>query len=455
MKRGGTYVRGAVVALLGVVVWTSIVFGQETEDYELQSIKVTANKQEEDVENVPISITVFDEIFLEDNMIETAADIDDFTPGMEIVTYGTALKSAPAMRGIYSDYSSRSQSAGMYVDGIPIIDGTGFDETLMDIERVEVLRGPQGTLYGKNSQVGVVNIITRRPDNEMRGRLSAEFGEDEKMQFSFTASGPVVKDNFYIGLSGRHYQKDGFITNPETGDTIDDRKNNYGKINLRWTPTEAIDAFLVVSKVKHDDGANRMNVYGAEKDREISTDLDAYNKSEVTLTALNISYEINEQFDLNSITTRRFYNEKNANDFDYTNQTFFHVFADSDFEKISQELRLNYSALRFKMLMGAYLDMGENDINRIKEKADSTTFINQEEDGQSIGLFTHLAWSITDRLIISGGIRYDNESKDFRDEGDGTDVDESWTEISPKITLKYQLDDMVVYFQKYNTIRML
>ena len=445
MRRFGIFARGAVIAILGVVVWTGMVCGQETEDYELESITVTANKQEEDARDVPSSMTVFNEIDLEDKMVDTLSGIADFTPGLEIVSYGCAMKLAPAMRGIYVDSMTRSSSVGLYVDGIPVLDGTGFDEDLTDIARVEVLRGPQSTLYGKNAEVGVINIITKKPDNEFRGNVSAEGGEDNKRKLSFNISGPVAKNRFYIGLSGKHYEKDGFIENPETGETIDDRENNFGKVYLRWTPSDDLETNLIVSKVKYDNGANRMNVYGA-KDREINTDLDAYDKPEVTLAALKIAYAINDKLLLDSVSTGRVYDEESANDFDYTNNTLFHVFTDSEHKQLSQELRLSYSSSIFNLLTGCYLDKYSTDIDKTRITFRGTSYVDQEEDGNSLGLFTHLTVMIGDQWNLIGGLRYDREERDFKDEIYAIDTDATWNEISPKIALRYQFDENLSFF---------
>jgi iron complex outermembrane receptor protein len=103
-----------IIAFIVMFMSGSIVFGKDEEavkNKELDKITVTANKQEEDVRDVPITMSVFSDIDLEDKMIETVADIDKFTPGLQIVNYGTAVKWAPAMRGLFSDYSSRSASA--------------------------------------------------------------------------------------------------------------------------------------------------------------------------------------------------------------------------------------------------------------------------------------------------------------------------------------------------------
>ncbi|KIX15345.1 TonB-dependent receptor [Dethiosulfatarculus sandiegensis] len=445
MKQPRIYAKSLFLGLLAVLLSAGTVHAGEAKKHEMESITVTANKQKEEVTNVPISMSVFNETDLEDKMAETVADTANFTSGLEIVNYGCALKWAPSMRGLFSDYSSRSSVAGLYVDGVPVLDGSGFDETFMDIKRVEILRGPQGALYGKNSEVGVVNIISRKPDNEFRGKVSGQAGEDEKRELAFNASGPILKDKLFIGLSGKHYEKDGFITNPATGETVDDRKHDYGKVYLRWTPTDSLETSLVFSKVKYDDEANRMNVYGA-KGREITSDLDAYNRSEVSLAALTISYDINEKFSLTSVTTNRHHNEKNANDFDYSNQTLFHVFADSNYKEQSQEVRLNYTGSKFKSLVGVFLDQGDVDINRKNVTFKGNKYIHQEEDRNALGLFTHLTYYLTERLSLIGGLRFDRESKNYKDASRAIDADETWEEISPKIALQYQCKENVMAY---------
>ncbi len=138
-------------------------------------------------------------------------------------------------------------STGLYVDGVPILGPIGFETGMFDIERIEVLRGPQGTMYGKNTEAGVINIITRQPDNEFRGRVSTEGGEDKKCQILLNLSGPIQKDRLYVGIAGEYYQKDGFVENIMTGDTVDDKEHWSGKGHLRWTPNDTLDISLIAS----------------------------------------------------------------------------------------------------------------------------------------------------------------------------------------------------------------
>ncbi|MDX9964567.1 TonB-dependent receptor [Desulfobacter postgatei] len=253
---------------------------QARKEIQLEEVTVSAQKTEENVLDVPISMSVFDDFTIQDRMIDTVQDIAKYTPGLEIINLGCAVKSSPAIRGLYSGYEAKSSTAGLYIDGIPVTDGTGFDESLMDIERVEVLKGPQGTLYGKNTEVGVINIITKKPDNETKGKVVATAGSDSKKELAFSASGPVVKDRLYIGVSGKYYEKEGFIYNASKDKTEDDRKHNYGKINFRWTPTDNLEASLIYSKIKYDNGANAAGL-ATDKDRVVFSDLDTFNKNEV------------------------------------------------------------------------------------------------------------------------------------------------------------------------------
>jgi iron complex outermembrane receptor protein len=187
------------------------------------------------------------------------------------------------------------------VDGVPILSSAGFEEGILDIERIEVLRGPQGALYGKNTQTGVINIISKQPDNEFRGRVSAEGGEDKKGQFSLNLSGPIQKDRLFLGIAGQYYQKDGFIENTITDDTVDDKKYWFGRAHLRWTPVDDLDVSLIASHLKHDSGEPHMNMqesdaamFGlpAPQDRKVTSNLEGWNESNIDSQALKITYDI-------------------------------------------------------------------------------------------------------------------------------------------------------------------
>ena len=126
--------------------------------------------------DVPMAITAFTAQGIEDAKIESLSDLADLVPSLMIFNHGKAGMNTPTIRGIYAPYSTMMLSTGLFIDGVPVQSILGFENTFLDIERVEVLKGPQGTLYGKNSEAGVINIITRQPDNNFSGRVSANIG---------------------------------------------------------------------------------------------------------------------------------------------------------------------------------------------------------------------------------------------------------------------------------------
>ena len=146
--------------------------------YSLNSITVTAQKTEENVQDVPMSIRVLNGQDIEDQMIDSVSELANFVPNLTVFKNGATGMNSPCTRGIHAFVESMTVSTGLFIDGIPVLSASGFDDSLIDIERVEILRGPQGTLYGKNTEAGVINIITRQPDNTFQGKISTQLGED-------------------------------------------------------------------------------------------------------------------------------------------------------------------------------------------------------------------------------------------------------------------------------------
>ncbi|MFV9644847.1 MAG: TonB-dependent receptor, partial [Desulfobacterales bacterium] len=185
---------------------------------ELETMTVTAQKREENVQDVPASISVFSDIQIEDADIRDTIDLTRLTPNVYVNR--AAVQNVIVIRGISTFDASLYSPAGFYVDDVNFPLHHMHNPDLFDIERVEVLKGPQGTLYGRNSESGVINIITKQPDNELRGKIFGEYGSYDTEHGSSPSyraggsiSGPLVKDKLYLGLAGQWENSDGFMKN--------------------------------------------------------------------------------------------------------------------------------------------------------------------------------------------------------------------------------------------------
>jgi iron complex outermembrane recepter protein len=431
-------------------------FSQETDpslgdgvSKQLDTITVTANKTVENLQETSLSMTVLDDLSIEDKQIDNLNDLGDFVPNLLIFSDGPAGVNSPGMRGIHADAESLSVSTGLFIDEIPVSNTLGFgSDAFLDIERIEVLRGPQGTLYGKNTEVGAINIITRLPDNEFMAKISTKIGTNTQST-SFNMSGPISRDKLFFGLSGQYRTEDGFIEHTELGGEVDDREHIYGKGQLRWTPREDFEVRLIMNHIQYDNGANRMGPNPewwsgylplVPGDREVSSDHEGSGTAVENSQALKVSYDINQALALTSTTTHRVFDDNRNVDIDLTSADFMWRDFDSTYQTITQEFRLAYDNGGWKWLTGIYFD--KNDYH-IKEQASSTPR-DYEIDGYSYAVFGQATVPLTTRLSAICGLRYEDQQTDFTDNLSGSELDGSWDDISPKIALQYHFTPQIM-----------
>ncbi len=239
-----------------------------------------------------------------------------------------------------------------------ILSSMGNNLILEDIERIEILRGPQGSLYGKNAYAGVINIISRQPDNVFRGRVKVELGEENKREYAAHISGPLVKDKFYTGLSAKHYEKDGFIQNAYLNKKDDDRQDDAVKLSLRYEPTSNFTISLVSNYTEKDDGTTTVAPLLSPDPRRTNANFAGYTRSKSLSGALKIEYAW-ENISFTSVSTYKKYDDIRGVDYDYSPADIMHAEVDSEYVDYSQELRLNGQTGRFNWLAGIYLDKND------------------------------------------------------------------------------------------------
>lgn len=226
----------ALAALLAVPATTSAQTTQSATSM-MEEIVVTARKREQSLQDVSVSVAALPESLLKDAFITDSEDLTQLVPSLNIQKTGAPRGSSFNIRGVgtQSFSSAVEPSVSTVLDGVVLgRSGMAFFQ-LLDVERVEVLRGPQGTLFGKNSTAGVVHIITQDPTDEFTGAVTARAIEDDQLEGGFTVSGPLG-DAVGFRLTGSYAWDDGYIDNTYNGDKLNSRDDWSLRGKLRFDP---------------------------------------------------------------------------------------------------------------------------------------------------------------------------------------------------------------------------
>ncbi len=226
----------------------------------LEEIVVTARKRAESLQDVPIAVTVFTSSQIQSAGIERPQDFIALTPNVSIVDTANAGDTQVTIRGQVSTRDAESSFAYV-LDGVLITNPNGFNGELFDIEQIEVLKGPQGALYGRNATSGAILINTKRPGNEFEGRIKVGFGDDNLKKGHAMISGPLIDNKLYGRLSGSYRETDGQFDNDFSGedDVINFTEETDIRGRLIWEPTDRLSIDMQASYRDVDAGAINFN----------------------------------------------------------------------------------------------------------------------------------------------------------------------------------------------------
>lgn len=432
----------------------------------MESITVTANKIEEDIQKVPQSITVMDEVYLEEKGITDVPDVLREIPNMMVQNN---LEGNPvSFRGLTTSIFTYNNPMVIYIDGVPIINQYGFDASLANVERVEVLRGPQGTLYGKDAIGGVINIVTKEPENKWHGMVGAEYGSDNYMQGIFNLNGSVVKDTLFMGINGKYEQDDGWInnTNSELNSNGNESDQQQFSGYLLYTPTDRFTAKLTFSMANQND--SWVNGYAlpagsdiSDFNRDDAEEVDFDIPTEVDIDCFSQSLYLSYAFDsvtLTSTTTHKKQNMEGDYDMDYLAGTYYDglkMFNYNEKDAYTQELRIssnNKSGIRW--VAGLYLDLEEIEQGPLGMEYPAFVYnAESETDSAAYAVFGQAMVPLGERFELTLGGRYQHIEKeidvDIYTLPSGTtgaptssfSGDKDWDVFLPKAALSYALSD--------------
>ena len=464
-------IRGMISAI-GILLTSTAVYSQTTIDTtktkQLEEVIVTANKREESIIKVNTSVTSLSSKKLEDTRTWGLSGLTALVPNYNYQELGVSFQQIQSIRGI--QVFSENPAVSTYIDDVNNIDILANGFAFTDIERIEILRGPQGTLYGRNAMGGVVNIITKKPTNQTNGFAETSFGNLGLQRYSTGIKTPIIKDKLYFGLNGLYQTQDGFLKNNISGTSATDtnlngksvggEKNLYGNMFLKWLVNNRFHLTLNL-KGQQDKSNNSGFMVSQFSDTYAFANPDVINLSRIQSHERNI---------LNTSLVAKY----NADKFTITSisalQTISFGFKDLDFPGIyhsyydgkigellppqkvwSQELRINsHSDNKFQYTAGVYAftQKGyEPTTNTAYELSDAeaaafglpsgTYLINRNRSNNSgLAGFGEMSYQLTNKLKATVGLRYDYEKREatFNGFGDAMLFNGVVTEINPNIT---------------------
>jgi outer membrane receptor protein involved in Fe transport len=233
----------------------------------VEALIVTAQKREEDIQDVPIAISAFTQEQLENSQVAGGPDLMTQVPNFTFTKTNFSSYSIQ-IRGIGTQAVSATVDPAVAVafNNTPFVRNRFFEQEFYDLQRVEVLRGPQGTLYGRNATAGVVNIISAKPSFQYEAKLSGDVANYNSTRLEGMVNIPLVEDKVALRLAGAWTKRDGYATNELTGNPIDGRDLWSTRLSLRIEPNDRISANLIWEHFEEDDDRLRSGKQLCKKD---------------------------------------------------------------------------------------------------------------------------------------------------------------------------------------------
>jgi iron complex outermembrane receptor protein len=462
---------------------------QTNDNQNEEEIVVTARRTEESLQNVPASVSAFSERRLEQIGAVDSTGLQGAVPNLNIVQgRGSSNATNIYIRGVGQPDALQTfdPAVGFYVDDVYYSRIRGTQMELFDVDRVEVLRGPQGTLYGRNTIGGAYKIVTRRPGQDPHGTAQVTVGDYGLLEARLAASGPIT-DNLAIGATVFGTSRDGYVTNPATGEDYNDRNAWGARVALAWDPTSTFSADLSVDYQSEDNALamgqaqnNLTNILGGTIYVVPSPTPDFTYHAQATPglpnhsellhrgAALHLSWDLGNNWTINSITSRRLLNYDDYVDIDATPVELGDVQVAVDQNQTSEELQAVYHGDRLTLVGGVYYlreDVGSHQeayadayVTGFLGLTSFTRTIDDDLVTTSQAAYLNATYAITPRLNVSAGVRYSDEHKDY-DRSTSTfysnplfnstfafSVAHDWTDTSPMISLDYHVtDDVMLY----------
>ncbi len=471
----------------------------------LEEITVTARKRSENLQDTPVAITAVSAAAIERKGMTQITDIAASTPSLTLQgsapLSGNSSAAIVFLRGIGQiDFTiTTDPGVGVYVDGVYVARSAGAVLDLVDVERIEVLRGPQGTLFGRNTIGGAINVVSQTPASDFGGFVTGTIGSSERRQLQGSVDLPL-SDTFHTKFSGLYNKREGYVTRLQTGEKLGDDDAVAGRAQFDWTPNAVFDAQLSIDATRKREAqagvvalridgtafplaflenarvlggacaaapnASR-NCFGAawQTNDPYTTNATHPTRSDADVFGAGLTLNWNlDALNIKSITAYRKLDAAFSRDTDNTPLEFLYSDISQNQHQFSQEVQFTGRSFndRLKWLGGVYYFEEKAFENYISAgDVNGAQGLNHTRNS-NYALFGEATYDLTDALHLTAGLRYTDETKKFRTDAKiisgirspiGTRIvaDTSWqsssyNETTPRVTLAWDAtSDLMAY----------
>jgi iron complex outermembrane receptor protein len=412
---------------------------EENQDGGLERIEVTARKKVETLQEVPVAVTSIGAAELSEKGIAVINEIQQFSPNTTLQTSrGTNSTLTAFIRGVgqQDPLWGYEPGVGIYIDDVYMARPQGAVLDLLDVERIEVLRGPQGTLYGKNTIGGAVKYVTKEMSGEATFDANATIGSYSQKDIKVTGQIPLVEDKLFVGFGYADLNRDGFGEFKTLALTGQD-KENYNKdltaarFTVEYHATD--DFFMRLTWDKTDDSSNAKGGYRLlpsiltdapvpDSVYDSYSSMPTWNSVELEGLSFMARWDVNDDLSLKYVASSREGYSETSIDFDNTPLDIFDVPAIYDDENTSHELQATYSGESYNIVGGLYAYEGDSCgrfnaiLGFLGRAAFGTPGLTREVNGcnnsDSIAAYIQSSIDITEKLSLTLGARYTDEEKE-------------------------------------------
>lgn len=422
----------AFFCLAGLVVgatYSSVVWSQSTKYSSLDEIVVTAQMRDESIQSIPIAMGAYDKKFIARVGASSLADMESAIPNINFGAGDRNSRGEIAIRGVgdYSRNIGTNARVAVYIDGVLTGRSSSFDQSLLDIERVEVLRGPQGTLAGTNAIAGAINVITQKPQDNFSAELFTNTGNYDLRSLTGKINVPFSADFFASLLIGTT-QQDGYIDNITLNRDLQGEDRDVAKLKLRYVGLESLTLDVGFDYLSEESEATNAEALAngafngfslTPEPFVVAHDAAEYEQRELKGVTLEANYQTPEDFRWTSITGFRANEFSGVSEEDYSPLDVATSFFDEKSDQFSQEFRLaSPKGERGDYIIGAYFL--DQDISTQRSAMTGAMFPPAPNasaqtpatvEVQSASLYLHGNYYLNSQWSLTGGVRFIHERK--------------------------------------------